>query len=98
MSVTADNWSNKNGTSDRTCKCGTWKEHWMNFSNKAWPITCSVKGCTNKPTLGAHVINQSVAGEKIIPMCNSCNGISGTFGLIGGVNLPSANIAETCDK
>ena len=65
MSITAESWSNKNGTANRTCKCGTWKEHWIKFANKAWPTTCSVQGCTNKPTLGAHVVNQSVSGEKI---------------------------------
>jgi hypothetical protein len=98
MSVTNDGWSNKSGTSDRSCKCGTWKEHWINFSNKAWPTNCSVKGCTNKATLGAHVINASVTGERIIPMCNSCNSLSGTFSLNGGTGIPSANISKTCGK
>ena len=98
MTITANNWSNKNGTANRACKCGTWKKHWINFANKTWPATCSVKGCTNPPALGAHVINRSVSGEKIIPMCSSCNGLNYAFDLDGGVTLPSANIAETCDK
>ena len=98
MSITANNWSNKNGTANRACKCGTWKEHWIYFANKTWPVTCSVKGCTNTPTLGAHVINPSVSGEKIIPMCSSCNGLSGAFDLIGDLTLSNANVSETCGK
>lgn len=28
MSVPCDGWKNKNGTSERSCKCGSWKTHW----------------------------------------------------------------------
>ena len=55
MTITAEGWANKKGTSDKTCGCGTWKEHWLNNCSKSWPKTCSVKGCSNVPTLGAHV-------------------------------------------
>ena len=98
MSITANNWKNKNGTGDRVCSCGSWKQHWLNFSKKQWPDQCSVAGCTNRPTLGAHVFNDSVTGEKIVPMCDSCNKISGTFNLKGGVTLVNANKSETCEK
>lgn len=98
MSITATGWSNKGGTGERACKCGTWKQHWINFSRKVWPSTCSIKGCSNAPTLGAHVKNQSVAGERIVPMCDSCNKLSGTFTLKGSITVPSANKSETCEK
>lgn len=96
MSITATGWSNKSGTSDRSCNCGTWQQHWLNYSKKSWPDSCSVKECTDSPTLGAHIYNPDVTGERIAPMCSSCNGLSGTFSLKGGVNLPSANKSETC--
>ena len=96
MVITATGWSNKNGTADRGCKCGTWKDHWVKFANMSWPSTCSVSGCSNKPTLGAHIINPLVTGEKIVPMCDSCNKLTSPFSLKGSITLPSANKSETC--
>lgn len=96
--ATCKNWKNKNGTAERTCSCGTWKQHWINYSGKSWPAICSVSGCTNKPTLGAHVINSEVLGEKIVPMCDSCNKLTGCFDLKDKTPLVSANKSETCEK
>ncbi|HUI46972.1 MAG TPA: hypothetical protein VL122_13425 [Nitrospirota bacterium] len=98
MSISTTGWSNKGGTADRACSCGTWKQHWINFSEKAWPASCSVERCSNLPTIGGHVINPSVDGERIVPMCDSCNKLSGTFTLKGGVSVPSANQSQTCAK
>lgn len=94
----ATGWKNKNGTGVRACRCGSWKQHWLNFSGESWPDFCSVKGCMNAPTLGAHVFNGAVSGERIVPMCDSCNKISGEFSLKANVTLVSANRSETCDK
>lgn len=96
--LTCKNWKNKNGTGKRKCVCGTWKQHWINFSNKSWPDICSVSDCTNKPTLGVHVINYDVSGEKIVPMCDSCNKFDGFFNLRSGVMLVDANKSKTCEK
>lgn len=96
MSIPTTGWSNKNGTGVRACRCGTWAQHWVRFSGKSWPAACSVQSCSNKPTLGGHVINSSVAGERVVPLCDSCNKLSGTFTLKGGVSVPSANRANTC--
>jgi len=96
--MTAIGWKNKGGTSTRKCKCGSWKQHWINASGKSWPSFCSVKGCTSKPALGGHVYNSKVSGEKIIPMCNSCNNKTDAFDINTGVTLVSANKSETCEK
>ena len=98
MSFSCGGWKNKNGTGERTCICGSWSKHWLNFSNKEWPIECSVEGCHNYPVLGAHVINAFAPGEYIVPMCDSCNKLSGTFNLKIGVIPISANTKETCEK
>lgn len=98
MDIPATGWKNKVGTADRECKCGTWKAHWIKFAKKSWPDTCSVKGCSSAPTLGAHVINPEVTGERIVPMCDSCNKLSGVFVLKELITLPSANKSATCDK
>lgn len=91
MGITASNWKNKKGTGGRTCKCGTWKQHWINNSGEAWPKMCSVDGCSNAATLGGHIINASVSGEKIVPMCDSCNKVDYEFDLKGGITVVSAN-------
>lgn len=98
MSITCNGWKNKVGTQDRACKCGSWKNHWINFSGEKWPEKCSVSGCNNDATLGAHVYNPKVSGEKIIPACDSCNKRADEFSLKSGVTLVSANRWETCEK
>ena len=98
MGITTNGWSNKGGTGDRGCACGTWKMHWITFSGESWPATCSVSGCSEKPSLGGHIINPNVSGEKIAPLCDSCNKLSKSFTLKAGVTLVSANKAETCEK
>lgn len=97
MGITASGWKNKVGTGGRSCKCGTWKQHWINVSGKPWPNECSIFGCTNNATLGAHIINSSVSGERIVPACDSCNKLSGEFSLKGGVTLVPANKQSTCE-
>ena len=46
---------NEVGTSQRPkCSCGFWIDHWKKYSKKI-PSTCSVAGCNNDATLGAHI-------------------------------------------
>lgn len=98
MSFPIEGWKNKNGTSERTCKCGSWENHWKNFSKRDWPYYCSKEGCINRATLGAHVINSKVNGEYIVPLCYSCNQLEDEFALEGGTVLVPANKSETCEK
>lgn len=98
MSITATGWKNKGGTANRSCACGSWKKHWINNTSKSWPSSCSVKGCSDTATDGAHVINSNVTGERIVPTCSPCNQSTLSFDLKGGVTLVSANKSETCDK
>ncbi len=96
--ITATGWKNKKGTGDRSCKCGSWKQHWINNSGKAWPDKCSVSGCNNVATLGAHIINSDVSGEYIVPACDSCNKLSSEFNLKGEITLVPANKQKTCEQ
>lgn len=94
-------WSNKSGTSSRSCACGNWKAHWGNFSTQLWPSTCSVQGCNASAEVGAHIYKSgSMFGneEWIAPFCRSCNGRSGVFDLKNGRELVSANKSKTCEK
>ena len=98
MGLPNKNWKNKRGTGERTCRCGSWEQHWINYSHKHWPSECSVLGCSNEPTVGAHVINADVEGERIVPMCKVCNNRTDYFALKGNVACVPANRSETCDK
>lgn len=91
-----NDWSNKAGTANRKCNCGTWLDHWLNFSGSSWPSSCVVYGCSNKPALGAHIYHLEVVGEQIGPMCHSCNMNTDLFDLKSSVKLVSANRAQTC--
>lgn len=96
MSISEFGWYNKVGTAERFCSCGSWKQHWIKYAKKNWPNSCSVSGCNNAPILGAHVANPQVDGERIVPMCDECNKLSGTFTLKVGTVVPSANQSSTC--
>lgn len=98
MGITATNWKNKKGTANRDCKCGTWKQHWINNSGKTWPSTCSVSECSSSATLGGHIIHSDISGEKIIPMCDSCNKLIDIFNLKVGITVVSANKSQTCEQ
>lgn len=97
MGLTATGWANKGGTGGRSCGCGSWKQHWLNCTGKSWPDACSISGCNSTPTLGGHIYNSEVMGERIAPICDSCNKLSGTFTLKGSISIPSANKAKTCE-
>ena len=45
---------NINGTSQTVCNCGSWLQHWRNFSNQQATI-CRALGCGRNDLVGAHV-------------------------------------------
>ena len=98
ITIVYENWKNKNGTGDRSCNCGSWKQHWINSSGKPWSNKCSILGCDKKATLGTHIINASVLGEYIVPACYSCNQLNNEFDLKENVKLVPANKQKTREK
>ena len=93
--------TNINGTSDNTCSCGSWLEHWKNFSNQSLPSYCPEKSCTKKPEVGAHIQKDSIFDKSwyIVPLCKDCNAKTGGSLEIGdSIALVSANVSETCGK
>lgn len=89
---------NVNGTSDKDCKCGTWIDHWKNFSHKSLPTTCPEVSCSDKDLVGAHVQLADSTNEKwhIIPLCKKHNGEKGKTLTVIDTALVPANKAETC--
>jgi hypothetical protein len=91
---------NLNGTADNKCYCASWLAHWSNFSGQK-ANRCVVNGCSNAPEVGGHVQKDSKTdnGWYIVPLCRTCNGKKGLdIDILDGVNLVSANVADTCGK
>jgi hypothetical protein len=86
---------NARGTSRRRrCDCGSWLDHWYNETG-SFRITCSVLGCSDVATVGAHVVDVSRRGTKprhwIVPTCHQCNMASDELAIKVSVALVSAN-------
>ena len=93
--------NNVNGTSDNTCKCGSWLAHWKNFSGQEIPTYCAEKACTAKPDVGAHVQKDSTADKSwyIVPLCSPHNRETGkSLNLVDSAVLVSANVSQTCGE
>ena len=91
--------NNVNGTSERTCRCGSWLDHWKKFSNQSGFTYCAVDGCNKKSDVGAHVQKDSLYDKKwyIIPFCREHNGETGkSLTIIDTLVLVPANVSETC--
>ncbi len=90
---------NINGTSGNTCKCGSWLNHWMNFSQQSPPPFCPEEWCIGKPELGAHVQkdNSTDTGWYIVPLCSKHNGqIGQSLTIVDKIALVSAHVTRTC--
>lgn len=99
-----EGWSNVKGSADYRCGCGSWIKHWEKFSGEDWPKSCSVKKCTKKASVGAHIQQRNDEAGKnptfIAPLCKDCNGKGADieFDLVFGTVLVSANQSKTCKK
>ena len=90
---------NINGTSDKTCKCGSWLEHWKKFSGQSLPPFCPEVTCVQKPEVGAHVQKESTTDKSwyIVPLCKTHNAKTGqSLEISDSIKLVSANVSETC--
>ena len=66
---------NKKGTSEKTPPYGydSWLDFWEKKKGQKATI-CEVRGCSNSPDVGGHVIKSGEGSkEYILPMCYSCN-------------------------
>lgn len=90
--------TNINGTSQTTCKCGSWLDHWKNFSGQII-LFCPVNGCANIDLVGAHVQRAYNIDNKwyILPLCKSHNNSSEILDVLDRYKLVSANKQQTCD-
>ncbi len=95
---------NINGTSQTTCACGSWLNHWKKFSGQSVTY-CPCKeprpnGCLRKDLVGAHVQKADSPDNKwyIFPLCSVHNQSMGVLEVSDNYKLVSANKKETCEK
>ncbi len=92
---------NINGISANRCPCGSWLQHWMDFSGQALPRFCAEANCAQRPTSGAHVQRDWALDDKwyIVPLCARQSGLTGqSIELALSAILVPANLKETCGK
>ena len=92
---------NINGTSDTNCACGSWLQHWKNFSGEPVGSYCKEVKCNKPPEVGAHVQKEDTSDSRwyIVPLCKDHNNMRGeTIEVMSGTKLVSANKKETCEK
>jgi hypothetical protein len=93
--------NNVNGTSDNSCKCGSWLDHWKKFGGGSVPQYCPETKCIQAPEVGAHVQKDSSTDRAwyIIPLCKKHNGETGkSLEVSDYIALVPANVSETCGK
>jgi hypothetical protein len=102
MEVSLMKLKNIDGISQTTGTCGSWLNHWENFSGQRKPEFCPAKGCMKIDLVGAHVQKADDPDEKwyIYPLCNThCNSKSILpLEVSDNFNLVSADKKETCGK
>ncbi len=92
---------NINGTSDNTCKCASWLDHWLRFSGQTLPSYCPEEKCLHRPEIGAHVQKDSSTDNNwyIVPLCKTHNGETGkSLNISDSIALVSACVGDTCGK
>lgn len=90
---------NINGTSDTTCKCGSWLKHWEKYSGQT-ATYCIEEKCIGKDLVGAHVqkADSSDMSWYIIPLCNKHNQSTETLVVSDSYTFVSANKKQTCER
>ncbi len=88
---------NINGTSQNSCPCGSWLNHWKKMSGKA-AYYCSVTDCHESVEVGAHVQKDggTDASWYIVPMCKKHNAKAPSLNIRDDVQLVPANVSKTC--
>jgi hypothetical protein len=86
------------GTSQDTCRCGSWLKHRENYSGRQSHF-CAVETCARTDIVGAHVQKHGTADRNwyITPLCVAHNGKQdAVLSISAGYPLVSANVADTC--
>jgi hypothetical protein len=91
--------NNVEGTSDNTCKCGSWLKHWQKYGGAGTP-SCSIVNCGGTHIVGVHVQQDSATDKSwyVVPLCTGHDGKATSLTIKDGVTLASANVSQTCGR
>lgn len=94
---------NLNGTKDKDCRCGSWLEHWKNFSgNAGLPTNCANIRCSGTDLVGGHVkkVDSVDNATYIAPICKTCNNTKDLEFFLAPHHTPlaPASVMRTCAK
>ena len=85
--------------SNETCKCGSWLQHWKNYSDES-VSHCSASGCENPVEVGVHVQKADSHDKNwyVVPFCSTHGHSTYHVDLVFSTKLVPANQSETCGK
>jgi len=91
---------NINGTSDNTCKCVSWLNHWKKYGGTSQNPFCACSTCYSSAEVGAHVQKDNALDQAwyIIPLCQKHNLKAESLMIGDSTTLVSANVNKTCGK
>ena len=99
MDLYQEMWTSKKVTGKRFCQCGSCKAHWEGFIGmELKEQNCSAKGCTNRVTVGGHIVSENYPEGYIVPLCDSCNQSDKTFEVKPNTLFVSADLSVTCEE
>lgn len=84
------------GTAGRRCRCGSWLQHWYNFTASS-RTTCAVINCGFGAEVGGHVTLVGDRAHYIVPLCLGCNTRTDWMLLDSRILPVSANRRDSCD-
>lgn len=91
--------TNATDTSKLHCPCGSWIEHWKNYTGMKNPA-CFEVSCRESGTEGAHVYKFDDSRMYIIPLCKIHNGFEFQGKVIEIIDrgVPHMVLADSRDK
>jgi hypothetical protein len=83
------------GTSDETCNCDSWFDHWITYSRQR-AGACGVVACNNPATVDAHVrkYGNNDYTPYIYPLCSGCNQSTEVLDAWDGYDLVSPDVCD----
>lgn len=89
---------NLHGTSQLSCRCGSWLKHWENYTGRSAAV-CLAVGCHRQDLVGGHVkkVNSRDEDHYIVPICVGHNNEAGSY-QVADNSLAPASVQKTCGR
>jgi len=81
------------------CHCGTWLQHWRNFSVLPLPIHCQEAFCRERPELGAVVKSSDDKDSNfyVVPLCKWHSQAKASLEISSFSTLVPADALHNCE-